>query len=151
MEKWCQLERSVKGTVKGQEALIGIPASRHWLLCKHQRGAVSTQKKFSPVLGPCAILRQYLHTQGFFRIRFHHMYISKCMIGKKIKIEGMSHFWCFTILIRYISTAKKCQGENPAAGAWIVLNSFTHLYCLKSSIIFELKRIKNAILVNSWQ
>lgn len=152
MEKWCQLERYVKGTMNCQEAEIGISASLHWLLCKQETSAVSTQKKFSPVLGDCTILREYLHSEWFFQITFYHMYhMWKCMIGKKRKIEGMSHFWCFAILIRYISTAKKCQGENPGTTAWMVLNSFTHLYCLKSSINFELKTIKNAMLVNSWQ
>lgn len=45
------------------------------------------------------------------------MYVCKYIIGKKTKID------------RYISTndsAKDWQGENPAPGAWLVLNSFTH-------------------------
>lgn len=75
------------------------------------------------------------------------MHICKGTIAKKIKIEGMSHFWFFAILIEYIT--EKCQGGNPANGAWIVLSSFSHLFFLKSSIISELKRIKNAMLVNS--
>lgn len=61
----------------------------------------------------------------------------------------MSHFWFFAILIEYIT--EKCQGGNPANGAWIVPSSFSHLFFLKSSIISELKRIKNAMLVNSQQ
>jgi len=55
MEKQCQLYRYVKGTAKGDEALTGTPSSLHQLLCKQQKGAVSTQKKFTPVLGPCTI------------------------------------------------------------------------------------------------